>query len=381
MKVLYLISARATGLGGHFFSLRSLVEALQPHLECCVVNMGQVPAVALEDMGVPCNDVLWRSRQLPVAVRRLADIVRSENPRVLHAFDVSSLFFARLMAWRFRKALVHTKCGGPNPAGYYPIVPHCVLFSVENQQFFGASPRFRGTCFHLIPNRVREVRQDPARIAHLREELKPRSVVFLRIARVSSLYAPSSLEILKLVKRLRQDGVPACFVQIGVVNDQVSLDRIRGDLEGPDRLLTQSEFTHRASEVIDAGDFVVGTGRGFMEAAARGRVLLAPLADAPHPVLVTRDNWDHLFARNFSCRAAIPEYDSEANYAAIRHAISCPDRRAGLSAFSRELFEKHFSMEAAVPQYIDLYRSLVPSGERHPLDLALHGLRVVRHGW
>lgn len=377
MKVLFLIATSQTGLGGHSWSLRSIVEALRSHVECRIVNLGVAPAGALADLPVPCHDILSQSRGLVSPLRHLNHLVRSTNPDILHAFDERSLFFARLVAWRHSKAIVHTKCGGPNPIGFHPRVDNLVLFSVENERYFSGNPRFRRTRLHLIPNRINEVPQDSTLIARARDGIGAQDVVFLRIARFGLLHKASSQQTLALVKRLRQDGVPARFVQIGVVNSDATLQGVRACLEREDRVLIEPEFTRRASALIEAGDFVVGTGRSFMEAAARGRVLLCPLQNEPLPAIVTRENFNELFATNFSARSRIKGFDGEANYAAIRETVNSPDRRREAQAFSRRMFDEHFSLQAVVPKYMALYRDLKPATKLDVTDLLRHVVRVV----
>jgi glycosyltransferase involved in cell wall biosynthesis len=309
----------------------------------------------------------------------LSRIVRTFNPDVLHSFDASSFYFARIAAWWHNVRLVHTKCGGPNPTGgYFPLPDDLVVFSVENQEFFSTRRRFRHTRVRLIPNRVNEVPQDAARIARLRENIAGAEVVFLRIGRLAPCYEEATLQAARLAQRLRADGVPARFLQIGVVHVVESGERVRAALGEQDRLLTEPEFTLNAGELIDAADFVVGTGRSFMEAASRGRVLLAPLEGSTCPVLVTSDNWRELFRTNFSPRGRIAGFDSEANYQAILRIARSPEACRQYADFSRRLFDEHFSAAAAVPAYLKVYEELPAQPRFHPIDAALHTLKVLR---
>lgn len=380
MRVLYLISARTTGVGGHFFSLRSLVEAIASEVECRVVNVGRVSAKALANLPVPYEDVLWKRPWLFGAMRRLDRLVRGFRPDLIHAYDETSLFFARVLALRCGCALLHTKCGGPNPEGYYPRVRHIVLFSHENLAHFAKAARFRAARFHLIPNRVNEIEADPARIERLRAGVKPGMLVVLRVARIGAFHEHSSLQALALVRQLRAEGLAVCFIQVGVVNDAASLKRIQDNLGDEDRLFTEPAMTRAASELLEGGDLVVGTGRGFMEAASRRRVLLAPLADAPHPVLVTPENFGSLFEANFSARSRLPAFDAQANYEAIRRVVTSAGRRQEFAEFARKMFETHFSLAQVLPRYLALYRSLPRGTPLDLMDLGWHALRTMRRG-
>ena len=379
MKVLYLISGKTHSLGGHYWSLRSLVEAMDGEIDCCVVNVGRAPVGALSGLAVPCWDVPWGRSQLCSAVRRVDHLVRTEKPDVLHSFDRKALFFARMVAPRQGAAIIHTMCGGPNPAGYFPKIGELVLFSQENRDYFASHARFRSTRIHLIPSRVNEVKSDLVRIERLRKGLAPGAMVFLRIATVGLAHQRTSLQTLRLVKQLRQDGLAACFVQVGTVSSELSLARIREEMGPQDRLLTDEGMTFKASEIVEAGDFVVGTGRSFMEAASRSGVMLAPVADAPHPALVTPDNYDDLFRTNFSARGQITGFSPAGNYASIVEAMGSARRREELGGFAGRMFEQDFSMAAAVPKYVSLYGSVRPSGGESCLDLAVHAAWTLKH--
>lgn len=380
MRVLYLISAQGTGLGGHFWSLRSLVEAIRTEVDCSVVNLGRVPVAAMKGVPVPYHDVIWRSPHIASAMRRLNSHVLKQDPDVLHSFDEISLFFARVMSLRHGKSLLHTKCGGPNPGGYFPRVQDMVLFSAENQEHFATDRGYRHSELHLIPNRVNELPVDPMRIARIKEGLVPGAVVFLRIARLSTTHEGASLQALNLVKQLRRDGFLAHFFQVGVVDSQSSEALVRAAMDPQDRLFTQPDMVCIANRLIDSGDFVVGTGRSLMEAASRGKILLAPLAGSQHPVLVTPGNVSHLSRTNFSSRGRIPGFDAEANYDAIRIALTSQQRHEELRAFARRMFDEDFSMAAAVPQYVHLYQALGPPRRHYLADFGRHAVRVLRRG-
>lgn len=380
MRIMYFIAAARTGVGGHFWSLRTTVEAMSAHVRCSVMSVGRVEVPALKGVAVPCHHLEWRSPRLWRALREASALFAKEDPEVLHSFDEVGLFFARVLARRHGRALIHTKCGGPNPVGYHPRVGQMILFSKENQDFFSTDPRFRNTACHLIPNRVAPVVQDEQRIARLRAGIPPGDLVFLRIASVGAFHERSIVQTLELVRRLRRDGAPARFLHIGVANSPESLRRIQKGLEPGDRVVTGPEFTLQASALIEAADFVVGTGRSFMEAASRGRVVLAPVSDSPWPVLATPDNFPELLASNFSARSRVVGLEPEVAYQAVLRATESPEDRQRLGAFAREMFDRHFSIQEVVPRYLKLYERLAPEGATRWLDLGRHALRVLRFG-
>lgn len=376
MKVLYLISPDGQGMGGHNHSFRTMLEAMGRHLDCVGVGVGSVasPVHALSGqrtVALVANPLslrrLWK-QLLPVGLR--------EHPEIIHAFDPRSYFFARRLALRLGCPAILTKCGGPDPAGYFPQADDLVLFSEENLSYFENHPRFRHTRLHLIPNRVNDVPQNAELIAQVRRELVGDGPVFLRIARFGRLHEQSIFQLVALVQRLRGEGVPARLLLIGFVLDPALHRRVERALGPADRLLTAPEHTVNASCLLEAGDFVVGTGRSFMEAACRGRILLAPIEGGAVPALVTPENWEQLFRTNFSQRSRITGYSEEANYLEIRRAASDADRAAELRKLARTLFERHFSLEAAVPRYLRLYQEARGRSTPRRLDIWRHWMEL-----
>ena len=378
MRVLYLISSQDMGVGGHFWSMRTLVEAIAGYVDCAVVNVGRSTAAALDGLEVPRSDVLWRPPWVAAPLGRVDKIVERFKPDVLHAFDRRSLMFARPISLRRRIPVLLTKCGGPNPPGYFPRLHDLALFSQENYDFFSADRRFRGTRLHLIPNRVSEIAQDPDKIALLREGLPPGAVVFLRIARMVPEHESSSLQTLALVNALRRRGAPAVFVQVGMARDAGTLARLEAAAGPEDRLFTQREMVSRASALIDGADWVVGTGRSLMEAASRGKPLLVPLADAPQPALLGPNNFDRLFGSNFSARSRVPGFRLDENLNSILEAMDSKERLDEIGRFSRRMFEEHFSIATVVPRYLALYDAVGSQARQRLFDTALETGRILR---
>ncbi len=384
MKILFVTDAGdETGIGGHLYTVQSLVEALSPRAECVVVSIGSVPSPALESLGCRKHRLAFgggKSRRAEMA--RFMEIVREEKPDVIHAFDPIACAFARVAAWRSACGLVLTKCGGPDPAGrwpyaYFPRVERLVLFSRENERYFRSRRRFRRTRIWRIPNRILEVKSDPGMLASLRERLDPARPVLLRVGRISTSYARTAEQSIRLAKRLVADGVPVQLVFLGAVQDAGVEKAIAGSLGTLGKVISDPMLVRQASALLDAGDLVVGTGRGLMEAAARGRIVLVPARQGLLPALVDADNWERLFDANFSERSEVVPWDEERNYAEIRRVLADPECRRALSAFNRKLYEEHFSLERVVDQYLAIYREATPPESGRIADLAAHWIWMV----
>jgi len=300
------------------------------------------------------------------------------KPNILHAFDTHALFFARLVAHQTHNPLFYTKCGGPNPRVFHPRAPNIIAFSLENQAYFKNHRKFRSSQILLLPNRVHpHVHQDANRIASLRAMLDPARSVFLRIARLTPLHERSIGQSIRLVNQLSADGYAVQLAIVGHVYDSIVLQRLRVHAGSHVHFFTDAAYTKNASELIDAGDFVIGSGRGFMEAAARSKVLLVSQADCRFPALITEDTFQPAFACNLSGRARLTS-DESANYKAIVAVVTNPATRRQYEVFARRLFDRYFNIETVLPTYHTLYEQAVWRRDPHLLDLLAQGLFLLR---
>lgn len=363
------------------YTLRAHVDALMRHVECAVVGVGAVRSPVLETLRCSVHQIYARNwsglRELP----QFFKIVRTEKPDVIHAFDTIVYLFSRVAARWCGCGLVLTICGGPNPAGryprgYVPLVNRLVLLSEENETFIRSQRRFRKTRVWRIPNRVNEVECDNEKILQVRSRLNASKSVILRIGRFDAFHQKTALQCVRLVRRLSDDGIPAQLVLLGTVQDWQVHNALVEEMGAHGIVITDGDLVKTASAILDVGDLVVGTGRSLMEAASRGRVVLAPVFAASLPALVTETNWRSLFRANFSGRAVPAGWGEDQNYAAISRALTDKAYREQLAAFSRSLFEKHFSLEAAVPQYLAIYRDAKMDEPWRLVDLALHWASV-----
>jgi len=165
---------------------------------------------------------------------------------------------------------------------------------------------------------------------------------------------------------------------IGVRQDTAVVQEIEQLCDDTIRLVTEDEYTLNAAALIDLADMVVGTGRSLMEAAARGKVLLAPLAGHAYPVLVTPAILSQLFYYNFSTRAAIDGVSEEENIGAIVRLMLDSQLQSAMRQQAAEWYHKYFAIETVVEQYHTLYRAAVRNHRHHPLDLTLHAAWYVR---
>lgn len=368
-NVLFLITSKGHGRGGHFYSLKTTAEQMASHVNASVLNIGVKPSSVLEN--IACHKVFLEYRGILGTLSRVLAYVRDTKPDVIHAFDFESFFFARIIAFVMRIPLILTKCGGPNPVRYYPLVESLVLYSAENKAFFESQKRYANTQLYLIPNRVLTPRQNADRIAELEGLIEPGLPVFLRIARISNAYKNSILQTINLVKQLNANGLKVQLLVIGTVQDKEVLEELSCHVAEGMNLVTEGRFTTNASELIDIADFVVGTGRGFMEAALLDKVVLSPNSNLDIPMAPTGKDMDVIASMNFSERPVVSTSSGEA-FERIVKILNDEYSRQKAVQFTKKYASDNFLADRIPEKHLSAYQE-AHCARLKPLDWIVHG--------
>ncbi len=379
-KVCFVIATQGLGLGGHYRSLETIVKALREQVECMVINMGVSLSPVIASIPVTVHHIPFNGLNIVGTVRQVVGILKREQIDLLNVFGGCPLLVAELASKIVKKPLVFTKCGGPNPVRshrFYPVFDHMIVFSKENQSFFQSHPRYANTEIHFLPNRATQVSSNPEKVAKLRARLAPHKSTFLIISRFCQVYKRNMCQGVDLVRCLNAEGYPCQLLIVGTPEDPDVVDDIAHLGSGNLVTVNDTEFTLNASELIDVADFVIGTGRGFMEAASRGKVLLTPLANSPFPLLITKDTFQAAFATNFSPRNQIENLDVEANVGRIIRVFEDDDYRAELANLSSRLFNDYFNVDNVVERYRKLFGTIRYRSRFRFLNL-LYGLYVLK---
>jgi glycosyltransferase involved in cell wall biosynthesis len=308
MKVVYLISASENSAGGHYYSLKTTVQVLQSKTTPIVISIGKNKSPVLKNSGFEYYHIDESGIVRTIFV--LKKILSKFHPQAIHAFDSRVFLYARLASYWLKTPCVLTKCGGAN-AKHYPVAKQLVLYSIENFEYYSSHPRFQESKIRLIPNRVTLPKQDVSAIEQLFDEIGLGKAVFLRICRIGSGYRKSIEQSIDLVKELNSLGYLVCLVVIGIIEDQSVFEEVSKEKKEYVYFFTESKYTAQASRLIDIADFVIGTGRGFMEAALLDKTMLAPTNNTKYPTLVKKDNLNRVFYFNFSLRYSSNESDAE----------------------------------------------------------------------
>jgi len=381
-RVLYVITSRGKGTGGHHFSLRDLTASLGSLVDVHIAAVAIRFPPSLADLP-NVTFIPWSPFRLAGVLAELLALVRRFEPTHLHSYDPSALQLARVLSLWTRLPLIHTQCGGPTPRRNVPRAPDVVLFSEENRSGLSAHPRMADCRLHLISSRVNPVALDPARVAALRRHIgwQPGDRVVLRINRLVHEYRPAMDQALALGALWRAAGARVHVVLLGSVGDE-ALVRDLESLAGrtPDvHVVTSPEFTTKAAALLGAADAVLGTGRGLMEAAFAGRVVFAPVAGHALPALLAPDTVDALAHANFSPRARLGEaYSDDVLAVRAREALATDEARSASGEYARALYDERFDARVAARKHLAIYAEARPwpAGEAPEAlaDLALNVL-------
>ncbi|WP_163381061.1 glycosyltransferase family 4 protein [Cyclobacterium sp. SYSU L10401] len=316
MKILFLISSEGQGkaAGGHFNSLHQVSLEMAKSCEVKIVMLGKVLSPVLNENPYLLKHITLGHSIIDI-IRlniRFNQIFKTFQPEVIHCFDTNSLNRCLLSTATRKIPLILNKCGGPNPLrkNYYH-ADAIVVFSIENQQWYFDNENYTSDSIFLIPNRVRALDFLPDNLQEVKAD--PDKITFVRVSRLGGAYEMTLLQTFNLIEKLNKK-FPVEFFVIGRITNQEKFNK--HVKEGKRRRLPVHYITdHRAakgSNFLYLADFVVGTGRSFMEATSLGIPSLAPAKNADIPILIDENNVERFLATNFSERS-IAKANEETN--------------------------------------------------------------------
>lgn len=358
MKVLYLISTMEphSGRGGHYYSLRTTAEEISKKLDCTIVVIGKRESPVINQSKVKVYNLIYKKISVIKAMKDLKNIIDIECPQVIHSFDEDTFFFGSLISNIFKKPYIHTKCGGPNPRIAFPKVNNLILFSQENVRFYQSSKRFKKTNLFYIPNRIKEIPPDLSRIKNIKLSADcNKSKVFLIISRLEESKKNDILQAINLVKKINSDGIKTKLIIIGALQDADVGKEISENIDNNIYLFTDDKYAINASQLIDVADFVIGGGRSFMEAALKGKIMLCPLKNSNHPLLITEKNIQNAFDQNFSSRLIIDNFDPDDNYKQIIQALVDEEYANNITSFIKLVSSEQFEISSQLNRYCKIY--------------------------
>lgn len=385
MKIAFIISSiysKSRGNGGHYHSLLTLYKAMSDKNELLIINIGTSKSDTLEKENINLYNILSPSLDYKNTKNKISLIIKGEKPDLLHSFDHQALFWARVASNKFKIPYCLTKCGGGNPKSYFPFCNNIVLFSRENYKYFTTSNKFKNSNIQLIPNRVSPFNLSIDRTNHLLEDypaIDKFDFKFLRICRIGKAYRKSLIQSIELINLLNTEKYSCCLVIIGVVENQEILSEIKALSKGNNIIfITASKYTKNAKELLGFSDFVLGTGRSFMEASSHSKILLSPIKNSDIPLLVTEQNIKNVLDYNISERLDILDYDRNLNFKEIKSILDSPLNFNNSSVFSKSVFKTYFNIEKVLSKYQLYYENLKLDKKMRLFDFFLHFIYLKR---
>lgn len=377
LSIVYFIFATGKANGGHYRSLALTAEHMAKHHDVKIIVLGYTYSHIIKDAPVESEFVYFNGLNIGSALKKV--LLSVDEKSILHAFDLYAYFVVRLLRLKRGNKIALTKCGGPNPKDYFPKVKNLVLFSQEDLDYFSARSRYADSVLHLIPNRTEDFLTNLNKTEEIKRKFNLQNFdkVILRICRISRMYQKSILQSINLHQYVNDQGCKAALIILGNVQDKSVIDDLKDNLPDSVFFLTEDRFTANAKEVIEVADWVVGTGRGFMEASAKSRVMFAVSMQDDVPMLIGSHNFDRAFAFNFSERIAFENQHIVENEVNIVKLFNDEVFETNVKKQSLLWFNEYFSIEGAVEKYSNMYKQL-HDDSRDDKDLVLHWFKFIR---
>lgn len=361
MKVLYIISTpgQHSGKGGHYYSLKATIEGIKKKVDCTIIVIGARESLVINQIECKKYNLLYKQLSIFTLIQLIKDakrIVDYEKIDIIHSFDEGAFFFGSMLSNICKKNHIHTKCGGGNPRISFPKVNNLILYSQENYSYYYNSKRFKNVNIHYIPNRIVPIEQDLLRINRLKLKIDATYKIFLLISRIDKYKKSTIMQTIDLVNKLNDDGIKSTLLIIGALQDLDVYNEMKSKLNKNIQIIMDDENTINASQLIDIADFVVGSGRSFMEAASRQKIMLCPSSNSKYPLLITKDNFHEAFNKNFSHRLCISENDLNENYAKILQAASDPNYGKIIATYIKEAYDEYFDINAKIDTFYEIYK-------------------------
>lgn len=355
MKVLFVISSWGHGRGGHFYSLKTIRDAMA--IDSVVLNVGATPSPVFGGG----RNVLFLGIQSGYfsSVRKACEYIRKEGVTHLHSFDVDAYLFASYLSNLCGLPLVNTKPGGPSPRFFYPLAKYQTVFSSEDYECFKNRRLGKSKKLELISNRVSGFECDDVLVGRVRREVGGR-LVLLRIARIGNAYKRSICQTIALAAALQKRGIQIVPVIVGVIQDRDVYESVLPEIEAAGGLvLSDEQYTLNAKKMLRCGDFVVGTGRSLMEASFTESILLAPTGDGEFPLLIGEGNYEEFKYSNFSGRGIVnSDHTIVEDMATI---IEDEVERKRRLMFVENIRNRDFDVRGGVAQYLRFYSTALES--------------------
>lgn len=357
MNILFFIASSGNAVGGHFHSLDQISKEIARGHKVRLVSLGANPSPVISQNPhfLEHITIIGKIKGIVALNRALKQIISDFNPGMIHCFDTASLNRLLVLPATFPYPLVMNKCGGPNPFGKnYQHASALVVFSAENYQWFTNNKNYKKEDIFLIPNRVEKLDYLPR---EQRKEIKdPGKITFLRITRIGGAYEKTLLDTFRMIEELKEN-YPVQLIVVGKIQKEERFAYFQQEAEKrklPVQFITD-ERAGKASDFLYLADFVIGTGRSFMEALSLGLPVLTPAKNADWPILVNKRNFDVFFSTNFSERNLADPFSLESNKNEIIRLLNHKNAYGMAKEEADQLFDVNLGTRHILEKYGKLY--------------------------
>jgi len=356
MKVMYAISTLGHGRGGHFYDLKVISDSLQSRSDGFVINIGLNESPIINQCRLPVYNLYFNGFNFITVLIKIFNIVKVEKPNIINSFDESSFLFSRIISYIKKIPLILTKCGGPNPKGYFPISKNIILMSKEDLKFFKNKEGYSNTIY--LPNRCAEIKTNYELVNSIKKSFQNK-IIFMRISRINEYYKESLLQSVLLIDEISKKVDNVVFLLVGSMESREVIEMIKEKAKNIDfQYFSDDLHTKNAAKLIEASDFLIGTGRSILEGAYFKKNLLTPLSNQKHPVLITPHNFKDLFATNFSPRNKLELFSQTDNLDEIVKLIKSNSLRLKNGTDINSISHSSFQISQIIDKYIQYYQNV-----------------------
>lgn len=357
MRILYFISVKGHGSGGHAYSLNHIATKSGEFNSVGIVSIGQGFSEVLQNNKYFKKHIYFNGINFVQLFKELKQINNDFRPEIIHFFDRHCYNALRIFYQSKRYKLILNKCGGPN-LPRYPFIKNINVFSLENYYWLKKYSKFKSSNIYIIPNRVNAINIDVQKKIISKNKAH---FNFLRICRITLAYKKSIYDSIRLIDLLHKKGYTNTrLIIIGVVQDLSlynELLKLAIVQKGIITFYTSKEFTDEASQFLYLADTVVGVGRSFMEATSSGKPVLAINSEGDIPVLIDKKNFNDVFYTNFSQRNIFKSYDYQKNLEKIIELVTKSSFYQYHSNLAYEIFDQYFDLEKGIIKYNEMYQN------------------------
>jgi hypothetical protein len=372
MNILFLISNDGNqGVGGHFNSLNQISREIGTKHNVSIITFGLTSGPIIGENPYFDSNIIVRKglKGLLEINKKISRFKKKFKPEIIHCFDTQSLNRILLVPSLYNLPIVMNKCGGGNPLkSNYQHADAIVVFSLENQEWFLSNKNYCARDIFLIPNRVQELKliSEEKRV----EKKSQEKTTFLRISRLGGAYDKTLLDTFNLIEKLTKEFDVELYV-VGKIENQTKFSRLVkiGEEKNITIHYINDERVAKASDFLYLADFVIGTGRSFMEAISLGIPTLAPASNSNIPVLVNKSNFADFFEFNFSERSIIKKEVIDANYNIVKTHLLDYEVYNNSKNELKKLFLDFFGTDLITIKYNAVYDFVVNKNNRTKLIL------------